>query len=247
MTLGDFTKQSDAYRQSRPGYPSELLERLITEARVKPGDPVADFGAGTGIMTRMLVDRGFSVTAIEPNEAMRAQSDVPEARWIDGSFERSGLPDKSQRWAIAAQAFHWAEPVKALPEIRRILEKNGLFTVIWNNRSTAENDIVNWTDAAIRRQVPDFDEAYRQKPWQATLESTGDFTFVSQWTVSHVVRMSSDRYLQLWKSHNRLNTLAGPERFAKFFQELSDHLKATSVLEIDVPYNCEAWSARRND
>ncbi len=247
MKLGDFTQQADAYRRSRPAYPDELIDTLVAAAGLVPGDAVADFGAGTGILTRMLIDRGFTVSAIEPNESMRNQNNVPEARWLNSTFDQSLLKTGSQRWAIAAQAFHWADPLRALPEIRRILQPGCLFTVLWNNRAKAENDIVNWTEAAIRRHVPEFDEAYRNRPWKKILESTGDFTFVNELTVSHTIPMSRERFLQLWKSHNRLNTIAGPIRFAAFFDELSEHLGQLSLDLINVRYDCESWSARRND
>ena len=246
MGLGDFSAQAESYRTARPTYPTALIDLLVANAKTSPGDAVADFGAGTGILTRLLVERRFSVTAIEPNEPMRKQADVPQARWINGTFEASRLPTASQRWAVAAQAFHWADPNRSLPEIRRVLQPGRLFTILWNRRANQESRVLTWTEAAIRRCVPDYDEAYRDRPWHEILESTGDFTFVNQRTVPHVVRMTRDRYLDLWRSHNRLNTLAGPDRFAAFLMELNEYLERENLEHIDVPYNCEAWSARTN-
>src|SRR5688500_15524543 len=104
MTLGDFTKQAESYRLARPTYPDALVESLIDDAGIVAGDAVVDFGAGTGIFTRLLVERGFRVSAVEPNQEMRSRNDAPAAHWIDGIFEKSGLADASQRWAVAAQA-----------------------------------------------------------------------------------------------------------------------------------------------
>ena len=101
MTIGDFSAQAEAYERSRPGYPDALVHRLIEQLRLQPGDPVVDFGAGTGIFTRLLCQRGFRVTALEPNAAMRQKAAVPEAVWGEGSFEQSGLPNESQAWAGA--------------------------------------------------------------------------------------------------------------------------------------------------
>lgn len=247
MTLGDFSNQAQAYSRSRPTYPLELVDELISDAGLQSGDAVADFGAGTGIFTRLLTERGLHVSAIEPNRSMRDQADLPEAKWIDGTFEASGLADASQDWAVAAQAFHWADPPRCLPEVGRILKPGSLFTVLWNDREKGKSEILDWTEAAIRRFVPEFDEAYRKRTWTEILQSTGDFRFVVQRVVSHSVLMSRDRFLDLWKSHNRLNTIAGPDRFAAFFNALTAYLEQNGCQEIEVPYVCRAWSVRRVD
>lgn len=247
MPLGDFSHQAESYVKSRPTYPAALLDLLIADAKVKPGDAVADFGAGTGIMTRLLIERGLSVSAIEPNEEMRRRANVPGAHWVSGSFEESHLQSASQRWAMAAQAFHWADPPRCLPEIRRILQPGCLFSLLWNDRSKNKNEIVDWTEDAIRRHVPEFDEAYRNRPWNDVLESTGDFKFFNRRTVSHSISMPRERYLELWKSHNRLNTIAGPDRFSTFFHELTAHLEREQIHQVEVWYECNSWSARRID
>jgi sugar/nucleoside kinase (ribokinase family) len=44
---------------------------LLRSEGVTTDHLVADIGAGTGIFTRMLVDQGFRVVAVEPNDEMR--------------------------------------------------------------------------------------------------------------------------------------------------------------------------------
>jgi ubiquinone/menaquinone biosynthesis C-methylase UbiE len=222
-----------------------LLDLLIADSQLKPGDPVADFGAGTGIFSRMLVERGLKVTAIEPNAQMRNERDVPEARWLDGTFEASGLAEESQCWATAAQAFHWADPKRSLPEIRRVLVPGCVFTVLWNNRLNQESELLGWTETAIRKHVPEFEEAYRHRDWAEVLEFTGDFAFLKHRAMKHTVPMSKSRYLDLWRSHNRLNTMAGVERMAALLAEIEGYLVQQGLDELEVPYRCESWSARR--
>jgi SAM-dependent methyltransferase len=247
MTLGDFSPQAGWYRRARPTYPQALLDLLVGEAGIAKGDAVADFGAGTGLFTKLLIERGFRVAAIEPNREMRNQNDVPEAQWTIGTFEASGLETSSQDWATAAQAFHWADPLHSLPEVRRILKPGGLFTIVWNNRINEDSETLGWTEALIERHVPDFGEAYRDKSWGAVLESTGDFAFLGYHAVRHEIRMSQERYLDLWRSHNRLNTLAGAETFRVLLEEIEGYMKERELKEVNVPYRCEAWSARRRD
>ena len=59
--------------------------------------------------------------------------------------------------------------------------------------------------------------------------------------------MPPARFLELWRSHNRLNTIAGPGRFEAFYGELSKYLERRGPNEIAVPYRCDAWSARCHD
>lgn len=243
---GNFTEQAEVYARSRPGYPCKLIDQLIAAASVQHGDAIAEIGAGTGLFTKSLTDRGFVITAIEPTKAMRDRAMMwPNVQWQNGTFESTGLADQSQRWVVAAQAFHWADPPRALPEIRRILKPGCCFTVLWNNRQNDQHPITQWTRAAIDRCVPEFSHAYRDTDWTAALQSTGDFSHVISHEVEHEVSMNNERYLDLWRSHHRLNTIAGPKRMAAFMEELQVHLQEQRGDQIDVPYLCKAWTARR--
>ncbi len=56
--------------------------------------------------------------------------------------------------------------------------------------------------------------------------------------------MSRERYLGLWRSHNRLSVTAGPERYAALLREIEEVLDRGSIERVDVPYVCRAWTAR---
>ncbi len=245
IRLGNFTTQAEAYGRSRPGYPVELVELLLARAGVAAGDAVAEIGAGTGIFTSLLSGRGLAIAAIEPNDAMRAQArELADVRWLPGTFEETGLASASQRWAVAAQAFHWADPERALPEMRRILAPGGCLSVLWNDRLNERSAVLTRTVEAIHRNAPGYDEGYRGQDWAKVLASTGDFAGVALDSVEHVVTMSRERYLGLCRSHNRLSVTAGPERFAAFLHELEELLDAQGLERVDVPYICNAWTAR---
>jgi ubiquinone/menaquinone biosynthesis C-methylase UbiE len=249
-TLGDFTPQARAYAAARPTYPAVLADELIRHAGVRPGDAVADLAAGTGIFTRLLSGRGLRITAVDPNDAMRAQAPtLPNVTWEKGTFEESGLPDGAQHWVVAAQAFHWADPARALPEMHRVLRPDRCFTVLWNNRQTQASPLLTWTLETIVRHVPEFHDDYRggyDKDWGMVLTATGDFTGAVVHEANHVVSMTCQRYLDLWRSHNRLNTTAGPERMAALLGDIEDYLTQEGMPEVEVPYRCKAWSVRRS-
>lgn len=100
---------------------------------------VADIGAGTGIFTALLLQKGYSVYAVEPNEAMQSASidlfkENKNFHPINGTAEATSLDSKSVDLVVCAQAFHWFDAQKTQVEFKRILKDGGYVALIWNNR-----------------------------------------------------------------------------------------------------------------
>ena len=66
-----FTDRAEPYARWRPSYPAALVEFLSTRFAPSKTSAIADIGSGTGILTRLLVELGNPVFAVEPNDAMR--------------------------------------------------------------------------------------------------------------------------------------------------------------------------------
>ena len=245
---GDFRLQAEAYARARPGYPPQLVEILTSILGLGADDAVAEIGAGTGLFTSCLAAAGLRrLSALEPNEAMRSKAQgLDGVTWSAGTFEETGLETASQAWIIAAQAFHWADPERALPELHRVLVPDGALTVLWNERNVAASPILTETHQLIEEMVPRFDEGYRHRDWDSVLSSTGHFSLPICLGVPHVITMSRERYLDLWRSHNLLNTAAGPEKMDRFLDALekwiTEHLGEDDL--VDVPYTCRVYTSR---
>ena len=222
------------------------MDELVAAAGLRAGDPVADLGAGTGLFTALLAARALAVVAVEPVEAMRRRApELPGVSWREGTFESTGLPAASVRWAVAAQAFHWADPPRALPEAHRVLRAGGRLTLLWNDRDVTRSELLARTRELIEEVVPGFDEGYRARDWSAVLVSTGHFTSAIRREESHVVAMTPDRYLDLWRSHHLLGEAAGREGVARLLERIAPLLPAGGTVA--VPYVCRSWSAARVD
>lgn len=247
MSEGDFTAQAEAYARARPPYPRAFADELLARAGVERGESVAEVGAGTGIFTELLSGRGLHVVAIEPNEAMRALApERSDVEWRSGRFDDLPLEPQSQAWVVAAQAFHWAEPKVALPEIHRVLRPERWLCALWNDRDVARSELLAEARRRIRARVPQFDEAYRNVDWCAVLTSTGHFCEAEARSHRHAVPMSPTRFVDLFRSHNRLTAAAGPRAMTSLLEELGTlaRARADESGQLRVPYVCRAFMAR---
>ena len=155
-----FTGKSVLYKNSRPGYPAGCYDFLMQAAGLQRGDAAADIGAGTGIFSRGLLERGLSVYAVEPNADMRREAEKALAgfkSWhsLTGTAEHTGLPRQSVKLVTAAQAFHWFEPAAFRDECRRILRPDGFAALVWNHRDP-DSPLVRDNAAICRRFCPEF-------------------------------------------------------------------------------------------
>jgi SAM-dependent methyltransferase len=127
-----FGSVAHVYERGRPPYPSEALDWLLP-----PGRPrVVDLGAGTGKLTRQIVARGLPVTAVDPSAGMLRQltTAVPGVPALIGTAENIPLPDRSADAVLVAQAWHWVDVRRAVPEVARLLSPGGRLGLVWNLR-----------------------------------------------------------------------------------------------------------------
>jgi SAM-dependent methyltransferase len=136
-THDDLARSFDAaatvYARGRPGYPAGALDWLLP-----PGArAVLDLGAGTGKLTAQLVARGLDVMAVEPSDRMRAELERELGDQVAASAGRAEeipLPDGSVDVVLVAQAWHWVDPARAVPEVARVLRPGGRIGLLWNRR-----------------------------------------------------------------------------------------------------------------
>ena len=151
-----FSNRAEDYAKYRPSYPSQAIDCILEELGESNRLIAADIGAGTGISSRLLADRGVEVIAIEPNAAMREAAEPHSlVQFKDGNAENTKLEDDSVDLVTCFQAFHWFNPKPTLKEFARILKPKGRVAAVWNNRDkedefTAEYGHLTQTVATIQ-------------------------------------------------------------------------------------------------
>ena len=97
-TEWDYSDRARTY-DKRADYSESLIKNLLAQIELSKDKPVADVGAGTGKLTKVLLNNGLRVIAIEPNLNMRKygikNTERKKVSWIEGTGEQIGLDTSS--------------------------------------------------------------------------------------------------------------------------------------------------------
>jgi SAM-dependent methyltransferase len=134
-----FNDRAVDYVKHRPTYPAGAIDAILDGLGPPLSLVAADLGAGTGISSRLLGDRGVRVVAIEPSPGMQeAAAPHPKVRFVAGRAEATGLKSHSVDLVLSAQSFHWFHASDTLVEGARILKPGGRLAIMWNRRSKTD-------------------------------------------------------------------------------------------------------------
>jgi len=193
-----FGSVAEAYDRGRPSYPAEAVAWLSGgEAKV-----VLELGAGTGKLTRQLVDAGHAVFATDPDEAMLEvlRQRVPEVSARTASAEEIPANDRSVDVVVVAQAFHWFDHELALAEIARVLKPGGHVALVWNSRDERIPWVRKMGDLLGRQ---DLDTSSAQHLVHSDL-----FGFVEEASFKHWQEVNRETILDLARSRSSYLVMA---------------------------------------
>jgi SAM-dependent methyltransferase len=228
-----FNTVADQYAAGRPDYPAELFDTLSADlGRPLKGIDALDLGAGTGIASRQLTERGARVTALELSGPMLARlvSNSPGVRAVQGSVHALPFRDDTADLITCAQAWHWIEPEVGVPEARRVLRPGGIFAAWWNftRRDSA------WEaeqEKRIARAVPNWADYQTSTNSRKDFDAEEGFGLV---VVRHQFRWEREvpveRHLQNLNSKSYIAELSDPAAFLAVERELLLDVFPTGVV-----------------
>jgi SAM-dependent methyltransferase len=243
-----FGSRARAYDRFRPSFPSAAISWGLGD---EPAT-VAELGAGTGLMTQVLIAAGHHVVAIEPDPLMRAQLRARLGPSIDlraGSAEAIPVADAQVDGVVAAESFHWFDRAVALAEMARVIRPGGTLLIVWNLR----NDDVAWVRELARIlaaiEPPSVEDPARTPdlaPWFTSVEDVR-FPYVEQFDERRLVGLVDtfsyvadsprrDQVLdQVAELARRLRDASGRDTFDLPFQTRVTRGRLSAVGRADPP------------
>lgn len=245
-TEWDYTTLAEAYLK-RPYYSPQAIDDLLALAGCKPGAAVCDVGAGAAHLTQMLATKGFAVTAVEPNDAMRERGiaktvSFPNVAWFEGTGEHTGQPDRHFELVTFGSSFNVTDRPKALIETSRILKPRGWFACMWNHRQL-DDVIQSEIESIIAARISNYDYGNRREDQTDIINASGLFGPVHaiEGKVSHT--QTVEDCIAAWRSHGTLQRQAGAD-FNKVVDAIAAFLKNLGRPAIEIPYATRLWAAQ---
>jgi SAM-dependent methyltransferase len=124
-----FGADAGRYDRARPTYPADLVDRIVAAS---PGRDVLDVGCGTGISARLFQAAGCRVLGVDPDPRMAELARQGGTEAEVAKFEDWDPAGRTFDAVIAAQAWHWVDPVAGAAKAAAVLRPGGRLAVFWN-------------------------------------------------------------------------------------------------------------------
>ncbi|WP_107400601.1 class I SAM-dependent methyltransferase, partial [Streptomyces africanus] len=166
---------------------------------------------------------GRHAVAVEPGDGMAAQfrSTLPDIPIVRGTGDDLPLADASVDFLTYAQAWHWTDQSRSVPEALRVLRPGGALALWWNTEAL---DVPWIAEAAVRTQRHfGIDTAAERRNVNArAADPTGRLDFTRR-TVRWSRRVPVDTHLANIGSHS-VFLVHGEDHTAAFLAEEREHL-----------------------
>lgn len=246
--MRSFDAAAGEYDAARPSYPAGIYDLLDQRVGGLAGRAVADGGAGTGIVTRQLLERGAEVVAFDPGSGVLARA-VARTPGLPAVICDAGAPAlRSEAFDLVCfgQSWHWVDQLAGARQMVRILKPGGWWAAWWNH-PWADGEA--WFDdyySLLEASCPGFSRDQRDTDWcaQAVAADPG-FDPPQRHVVEWERQVETGDWLTDLRSHSHVIDLHPGPREALLHRVASILGRQFPSEAMVVPYRTRLWMARR--
>ena len=241
------------YDEARPGYPDDLVARIVAGS---PGPDVLDVGCGTGIAARQFQAAGCSVLGVDPDPRMAGHARARGLQTEVATFETWEPAGRVFDAVIAAQSWHWIDPVAGCAKAARVLRPNGRLAIFGHVFEPPE-EIAEPFAAAYRKVAPE--SPFASQPASRSLETyqagyakiadaiseTRHFNDPEQWRFDWERSYTREEWLELLPTTGGVTWLR-PDQLAEILGAVGRAIDGLGG-RFTMPYTTLATAATRAD
>jgi SAM-dependent methyltransferase len=239
-----FGEIADDYDRYRPGPPPDAARWVLGGNRLG----VLDLGAGTGGLTRALVQVARWVAAVEPDARMRGVlARRSEGAAVVGAVgEELPFADGSFDAVVASSSWHWMEPDTAGADVARVLRVGGAFGLLW----TGPDRRLDWVcDLLGRRRFQGIQDDGHRRRRTMVLPANLPFSEPETKVVEFGITADADDLAGLSGTYSVAIVGGGPGRHARI-EAARARARAHPALRggsVELPMVCRCWRAFRTE
>jgi SAM-dependent methyltransferase len=231
-----FSEFAARYAQYRPHYPPAMVDAL---AAASPAHGVAwDIGCGNGQLSVALAAWFDRVVATDPAQAQLDHAERhPRVEYRCEPAEASSLPAAGVDLAVAAQAAHWFDWPRFVPEVGRVVRPGGLIALVTYFNAELDDEAGALLEAFYADMAPYWpggrthvNNRYRDLvlPWPAVEPPA--IALTARWTRDELFG-----YVTTWSATARMVAAGGGARLERLGRELTERWPGNEPREIRWP------------
>lgn len=231
-----FDDVAQLYDASRLGYPSEIVEYVVSTAGLGVGSAVLEVGCGTGQLTERFACLEFDLTAIDIGLSMiaaaRRRLGDSAVSFHVTSFEDFAVADGSFDLIISGNAFHWVDPEVKFHKSARLLRPGGWLALLSTGELYDDPLGAALLDMWVARSNDNGAWVKQPKPADAEIiASTGSFEVPIHKTHAQRIVVPVDMVVGL--ENTRATSLSWPDDVRRgFTEELRHHLRSQTDVRL---------------
>ena len=238
-----FDSVSSVYDKMRPGYVSELYEKIFGYVHIDKNSRAVEVGSGSGQATRPVLDTGCQLTAVEYGEHLSALlkenfKEYPNFTIMTGKFEDMTFAENAYDLVFSATAFHWIPEDTGYRKVFSMLRQGGAFARFANHPCISKKDaaLAQAIEAAYdkyyysyypdkkRGTVTEYTEAQSEET--ANIAGKYGFSDIQSHLFYRERVFSADEYIQLlgtYSDHIAIEKGVREEFFSKIKEAINAH------------------------
>jgi SAM-dependent methyltransferase len=242
-----YSPVAEVYQATRPSYPSELIGKAVSAAKLSSSSRILEIGCGPGTATVTFAQLGCPMVCLEPNPDFCAMARMncqpyPSVQVINQSFEDWDPEPEAFDAVLAASSMHWIPAEIGYAKASHALKKDGFLILLWNKEPQPSASLQEAIAEVYQRHAPALGRTEDRATQERILSGLGQMMFDSgrfhnlvTATVECSLIYTADQFIALLGTYSPYLKLDPLSRSA-LFTGLRQFLVEQSEVEILLSY-----------